>query len=86
MKHKLGEHDWDIRFPVRVNRKGDDGECDADNRVIRVRRSLRGQERLRVVLHEALHALLWHGDEEWIDDVSTDLAAMITDLGYTESD
>ena len=61
------------------------GDCTSPllpHRLIRVRRSLKGQRRLEVILHEALHACLWDLDEEAIEETAHDLARLLWRLGY----
>ena len=56
------------------------GDCDAPqtkNKQIRILSSLEGQEKLRVLLHEFLHAALWDLDEEVIEEISSDAARLI---------
>ena len=61
------------------------GECEppeSKRKEIRVRSTLRGEERLEVVLHECLHAADWHKDEEWVERLAVDLAKILWKLGY----
>lgn len=56
------------------------GHCDAPNvknKTIKVLKSLNGREKLDVLIHEALHAGLWHIDEEYVEMLGTDLARFI---------
>jgi hypothetical protein len=62
-----------------------DGYCDSPDKPgkeIQIDARLRGEERLRVLIHEAGHAANWHASEEWVDEFSTDLARVLTRLGY----
>lgn len=59
-----------------------DGLCDATTRTITVRRSLAGERELDVLIHEMLHACHWDLDEQAITETASDLARVLTRLGY----
>lgn len=62
-----------------------DGLCyppHASQRKILIDKRLSGQELLRVLLHELSHATNWTIDEDFIEQQSTDMAAVLWDLGY----
>lgn len=59
-----------------------DGLCDAMSRTITVRRSLAGERELDVLIHEMLHACHWDLDEQAITETASDLARVLTRLGY----
>lgn len=73
------------RLPVTAR-----GECDAPTvagKEIRLRRGLHGEERLEVLLHEALHAAAWHQfDEEWVTQLAKDLARLCWRVGLRWDD
>lgn len=80
---------WDLSFVGRIgSSRGSTtlGLCEhvgGKHRRIRVLRRLQGQERLRILLHELLHAALWDLSEETVDTVSKDLAEILYQkLGY----
>lgn len=61
------------------------GLCDQPtqpNKAITVDSRLTGENRLRIEIHEMLHAANWHLDEEWVDDASADMARILWKLGY----
>lgn len=62
------------------------GDCDAPTekgRKIRVLRDQPPQERLRIELHEMLHAAAWDQfDEEWVDRLSRDMARVLWRRGW----
>ena len=58
------------------------GDCDRDARQIRILRGLPDAERLRVVVHELLHAHAWSWPERRVDDVSTQIARTLRRLGW----
>lgn len=63
------------------------GACEHPDKVgkkIRIRRTLRGELRLETIIHEVLHAADWTKDEEWVGQIATDLARILTRLGYTD--
>ena len=61
------------------------GSCDAPDskgKTIRIRRSLRGRDRMTVVVHELLHAALWDLSEESVDETAEAVARVLWSLGY----
>lgn len=84
---------WVIKFPNRpiYNAEGEecDGLCDPPtdkNPAIRLHRSLKGIELLRVAIHESLHAANWDLSEEAVDETSTDIGNLLWALGYRRVD
>ena len=72
-------------------RMTDNGCCDGPHipgKRIRINKSLKGEARLEILLHEFLHAADWSKDEEWIEETARDFARALTRQGYkrTESD
>jgi hypothetical protein len=60
------------------------GECDGPhvkNKQIRIRNNLAPKKWLEILLHECLHGLFWHIDEEYISDGAKDLAESAWKLG-----
>ena len=55
---------------------------DSKRKKILINSSLRDETELRILLHESAHAGLWHLDESVVDELSTDLARMLWNLGY----
>lgn len=79
---------WDFKF---VNYLGPDTGGDVDshdtkNKTMRIVKGLPIEEELRLIIHECLHAADWHRTEEFVDDVSTDIAKILIKLGYTKKD
>ena len=77
---------WQLRF---VSALGGDkrGDCDAPTvkgKEIRILSTLKGEERLEILLHEMLHAADWNQDEEWVNDTARDMAKAVTKLGFVE--
>lgn len=67
---------WRLVFARWLGR-GVHGLCDPPNRqgkAIYVLSRLRGEACLEVLIHECLHAAGWNLDEEWVDQVSADIA------------
>lgn len=65
------------------------GECDPPNtkgKEIRIRKTLRGEERLEVLIHESLHAVNWSLDEEHVNEISQDIARLLWRLNYRSLD
>lgn len=52
------------------------------NKEMMISHKLKGQDELRVIIHELLHAADWYKDEEWVHQVSVDVARILTQLGY----
>lgn len=76
---------WELKFLD--GRKMPDalGACeppDSPRKEIRVRKNLAGVQALDVLIHETLHAADWTKDEEWVEQVATDIAKMLWKLGY----
>lgn len=62
--------------------KTQDGLCDASTRRITIRQSLTGERELDVLIHEMLHACHWDLDEQAITETASDIARVLTRLGY----
>jgi hypothetical protein len=58
-----------------------DGQCDYHGREIKVRKSLKGERQLEVVIHELLHGCHWDLDEQAITETAEDLARILWRLG-----
>lgn len=79
----LGKY-WRLRFAPNLANRGD---CDPPNKPgkeIRIGSSLRGEERLEVLLHEMLHAAGWHIDEGFVEEFARDAARAVWRLGYRD--
>lgn len=59
-----------------------DGLCDLYGRSIKIRKSLRGERQLEVIIHEVLHGCHWDLDEVAITETAKDLARVLWRLGY----
>ena len=66
--------------------KTHDGLCDMATRTIKVRKSLRGERQLDVIIHELLHGCHWDLDEAAIEETAEDLARVLWRLGYRKQD
>ena len=86
MRVKILKRFWRFLFvSVADLPRGADGECDdptTPDKSIRVWEKLQGERQLAVTVHETLHAADWHKSEEWIEEVSNDLARILWRLGY----
>lgn len=72
---------WKVCF---VSMK-DYGECDPASKPrkeIRIRKDLKGEALLDTLLHEAAHAADQSKDEEWVNEMASDIARMLWRLGY----
>ena len=79
---------WRLEFSRLSDRNGDCDPPTAPGKTIRIASRLLGrQQRLMAdVLHECLHAADWSKDEEWVEQVSEDLARILFKLGYRRTD
>ena len=86
MRCKILDKFWDIDLaPLRK----DNGLCDPPwqkGKKIRIRSTLKGEKLLETIIHEILHAADWYKDEEWVVIVATDIARILTKLGYSCND
>lgn len=79
---------WSLRFVPTLGsaenpKRGDCDPPEATSKSLRVLSGLRGEDQLEVLIHEMLHAADWHRSEEWVAEVSKDMARALTRLGYT---
>lgn len=61
------------------------GHCDPpgiEPRKIKIRKSLKGRERLDTIIHELLHAAQWDLSEDAVEETATDIANALWQLGY----
>jgi hypothetical protein len=90
MRIKILNKFWDLVFvPQLYSQEGMKtlGQCDppdTPNKKIKVLKSLKGQERLEVLIHEMLHAADWYKDESWIEQIAHDIAHALHKLGYED--
>jgi hypothetical protein len=84
MKLKIFGRVWTLQFVPSLP-DGQRGTCDAPtarNKIMAIRRSLKGELKLDTLIHEQLHAADWYRDEEWTGQVATDIARNLWKLGY----
>lgn len=62
-----------------------DGLCSMADRTIKIRKSLRGERQLDVIIHELLHGCHWDLDEQAITETAEDVARVLWRLGYRRS-
>ena len=74
------------RVPYLGDAYGTCDPTDKKNKTIRVLSNLRGEKELSIIIHEALHALDWSKDEEWIVAAANDLAKMLYKLEYRKQE
>ena len=75
---------WSLRFAPNLANRGDCDPPDKPGKEIRVASTLRGEEKLEVLLHEFVHAAGWHLDEAFVAQFAEDAARALTRLGYTQ--
>lgn len=77
---------WRLRFAPNMANRGDcDPPCQR-GKEIRISSSLRGEERLEVLIHELLHAAGWHIDESFVERFAADAARALWRAGYRNGD
>ena len=78
---------WGLRFvpiPDKKDKKCK-GYCESPNKKnkeIVIQENLSSKEELDITLHELLHAADWWKDEEWVEQVGTDIANVLWRLGW----
>ncbi len=77
---------WNLRFTPNLANRGDCDPPTAPGKEIRVSSSLRGEERLEVLIHELVHAAGWHIDETFVEKFARDTARALWRLGYRNGD
>lgn len=77
---------WSLRFVPNLANRGDCDPPQQARKEIRVSSSLRGEERLEVLLHELVHAAGWHLDETFVERFGRDAARVLWRLGYRDVD
>jgi hypothetical protein len=56
------------------------GHCDhpdTKNKQIKIRSGLKGEKKLEILIHEMLHSVFWHVDEEIITHAAKDIARVL---------
>lgn len=84
MRVTIRKKRWNLVFKNLRNQKRR-GYCEAPhekNKEIVIDSRLRGQERLQVIVHELIHAMGWHLDEEFVQESGDDLGRVLWNLGY----
>ena len=79
MRVKILDKFWNLEF-AKISNKDDNGCCDAPDKPgkkLKVRRSLRGEKVVEIVLHETHHAADWFKDEEWVEDLAAQQAKIL---------
>jgi len=73
---------WQLRFAPNMANRGDCDQPDQRGKEIRISSSLRGEQRLEVLIHEMVHAAGWHIDETFVERFAKDAARALWRLGY----
>ena len=84
-KHKFLNKRYIICLTDKFKNKKTDGECDPPNWKnprIRINQNLTSHKALEVCLHEALHAVNWTLDEEYVDQMAIDIAKFLYKMGF----
>lgn len=56
---------------------GHDGDCDRDEKTIRIQEGVSEKRRLEVTIHESLHAFCWALSEESVERFAEELAEIL---------
>ena len=62
---------------------GHDGDCDRDEKTIRIQEEISEKRRLEVTIHESLHAFCWALSEESVERFAEELAEILVLEGLT---
>lgn len=84
MRVQIMDKRWTLRF---VPNLANYGECQAPgtaDKQIRILSTLRGKQRLTILIHELLHASNWHLDEQFVTQAAEDIAGVLWRLGYRQ--
>jgi hypothetical protein len=75
----LNEKEWSLKFVSRGQLPKDRwGDCNIENKVMRVRKDLCDYNVLATAIHEMLHASSFHLlDEDWVDGTSAEIARVL---------
>ena len=76
---------WNLRFAPNMANRGDCDPPNASGKEIRISSTLRGEERLEVLIHELVHAGMWNLDEPFVGQFARDAAHVLWRLGYRAS-
>jgi hypothetical protein len=88
MRAKIRGKYWRIEFASPGPKA--DGICDRDGQqlpkqTIRIKPGLAPEREMAVIIHELMHAGLWDLAEDPVDELSSDIARILTKLGYKRS-
>lgn len=88
MRIRLNGEWWNLKF-ANLDHTDGDGYCDpptTKRRRIWIHDELKNRRQLEILLHEMLHAVDWHKDENsFIAPVARDIAKVLWKLGYRRS-
>lgn len=87
MKHKIRGKMWNIKYASNMKNRGYCDPPDKKNKSITIKKNLKGQELMEVLLHEMLHGILFAElDEQFVtmiaDDISRALWKELKAKGY----
>jgi hypothetical protein len=82
-KIKIDDDSWTIRFVTMRELGGKKwGDCDHENRIIRIYKNLKSFDRMDTLIHEVRHAQAPHETEDHINRTSTEIAVALESAGY----
>ena len=65
---------------------GHDGDCDKDDKTIRIQEGISEKRRLEVTLHETLHAFCWLLSEESVTRFAEELSEILVEEELTNEE
>lgn len=65
---------------------GHDGDCDREEKTIRIQEGVSEKRRLEVTIHESLHAFCWALSEESVERFAEELAQILVDEGLANGE
>ena len=75
---------WRLRFAPNLANRGDCDPPSQPAKEMRILSTLRGEERLEVLIHELVHSAGWHIDEDFVEEFAVDAAHVLWRLGYRD--
>ena len=83
----MGE-DWKVTYnPKQVVLLGgendDRGVCNIEKKTIYISPKLKGRELIDTMIHELLHGYMWWLDEDYVEEISSNIAKILTRMGFS---
>lgn len=75
---------WEYREVPNLDDRGNIDSPNIKGKEVRIRSTLKDEEKLEVIIHELLHGCGWWLDEEWIEMTALDVSRILWRLGYRD--